>query len=81
MGIKDYLKHLEQKELTFKSTINYENLYIDCNYMIHYLIYKCNNDFELCTKTFDYFKYIFSIIKVSKTIIYVFNKSLNGWVR
>lgn len=73
MGIKDYLKHLEQRELAFKSIINYENLYIDCNFMIHYLIYKCNNDFELCTKTFDYFKYIFSIIKVSKTIILVFD--------
>ena len=41
--------------------------------MIHYLIYKCKNDFELYTKTFDYFKYVFDTIKVSKTVILVFD--------
>lgn len=71
MGIKDYLKHLEQVESS--KIINYENLYIDCNFAIHYLIYKCKNDFELYSRTFDYFKYVFDTIKVSKTVILVFD--------
>lgn len=72
MGIKDYLKHLVQDDPNVKPR-EYENLYIDCNFMIHYLIYKCRNDFELYARTFDYFEYVFKTIKVSKTVILVFD--------
>ncbi len=72
MGIKDYLKHLVQDEPNIKPR-EYSNLYIDCNFMIHYLIYKCKNDFELYTRTFDYFEYVFNTIKVSSTVILVFD--------
>lgn len=67
MGIKDYLKHLNQEE-SGNTKRNYEHIYVDCNYMLHYLIYKCKNDLELYSRTFDYFKYIFDTITVSKTI-------------
>ena len=73
MGIKDYLKHLSQEEHNDKNHKIYENLYIDCNFMIHYLIYKCKNDLDLYARIFDYFKYIFDIIKVSNQIILVFD--------
>ena len=72
MGIKDYLKHLVQDDPNVKPR-EYSNLYIDCNFMIHYLIYKCRNDFELYTRTFDYFEYVFKTIKVSSTVILVFD--------
>ncbi len=73
MGIKDYLKHLVQEEHTSNTRRNYENLYIDCNFMIHYLIYKCKNDLDLYARTFDYFKYVFDVIKVTNQIILVFD--------
>lgn len=72
MGIKDYLKHLTQEDPLVRSR-EYENLYIDCNFLIHYLIYKCKNDLELYARTFDYFKYVFDTLKVSKSIILVFD--------
>jgi len=72
MGIKDYLKYLDQEDPLVKER-NYENLYIDCNFIIHYLIYKCKNDLELYGRTYDYFKYVFDTLKVSKSIILVFD--------
>lgn len=72
MGIKDYLKHLSHEDPNVKLR-EYESLYIDCNFLIHYLIYKCRNDLELYARTFDYFKYVFDTLKVSKTIILVFD--------
>lgn len=72
MGIKDYLKHLDQEEPSAKSR-EYDYVYIDCNFMIHYLIYKCKNDMDLYSRVFDYFKYIFDTLKVLKKFILVFD--------
>jgi hypothetical protein len=72
MGIKDYLKHLEHEEPNV-SKREYDYVYIDCNYMLHYLIYKCRNDQELYSRTFEYFKYVFDTIKVFKKIYLVFD--------
>ncbi len=72
MGIKDYLKHLDHEEPNV-SKREYDYVYIDCNYMLHYLIYKCRNDQELYSRTFEYFKYVFDTIKVFKKIYLVFD--------
>ncbi len=72
MGIKDYLKHLKHDEPSVKSR-NYEHLYIDCNYMVHYLIYKCSNDNQFYSRIYDYFGYIFETMKVSKTVNLVYD--------
>ena len=72
MGIKDYLKHLDHEEPNVKSR-EYEYVYIDCNFMIHYLIYKCKTDMELYSRVYDYFKYIFDTLKVLKKFILVFD--------
>ncbi len=72
MGIKDYLKHLDHEEPNV-SKREYDYVYIDCNYMLHYLIYKCRNDQELYGRTFEYFKYVFDTIKVHKKIYLVFD--------
>ncbi len=72
MGIKDYLKHLDQEEPSVKLR-EYDYVYIDCNFMIHYLIYKCKNDMDLYSRVYDYFKYIFDTLKVTKKFILVFD--------
>ncbi len=72
MGIKDYLKYLNHEEPDKKSR-NYEHIYIDCNYMVHYLIYKCQNDAQFYSRIYDYFGYIFETLKVSKTINLVYD--------
>jgi hypothetical protein len=71
MGIKDYLKHLIQEDTNKKK--EYDHVYIDCNYMLHYLIYKCMNELELYSRIFDYFGYLFNIIKISKSINLIFD--------
>ena len=71
MGIKDYLKHLVQEEYSCKK--EYEHLYIDCNFMLHYLIYKCTDDLILYSRINDYFKYVFNTIKISKSINLIFD--------
>lgn len=72
MGIKDYLKHLNHEDSSVKSR-EYEYVYIDCNFMIHYLIYKCKSDTELYSRVYDYFKYIFDTLKVLKKFVLVFD--------
>lgn len=72
MGIKDYLKHLDHEEPSVKLR-EYDYVYIDCNFMIHYLIYKCKSDTELYSRVYDYFKYIFDTLKVLKKYVLVFD--------
>lgn len=72
MGIKDYLKHIDQEIPQLKSR-EYDYVYMDSNYMIHYLIYKCKKDTDLYSKLFDYWDYLMSVIKIKKQIYLIFD--------
>ena len=72
MGIKDYAKHIELQVPEVKER-KYDYLYLDCNYMLHYLIYKCKNDNELYKKLYSYFEYLFETIVVNKEIYLIFD--------
>lgn len=71
MGIKDYLKHLNQEEIT--NIIEYEHVYIDCNYLIHFLIYKCKNDKNLYGKIFNFWKNLTESIKIKSTVHLIYD--------
>lgn len=66
MGIKDYLKYLNQEEIL--NIIEYEHVYIDCNYLIHYLIYKCTNDKDLYEKIYNFWCNLMKAIKIKSTV-------------
>lgn len=66
MGIKDYLKYLKQECVS--GIIGYEHVYIDCNYMIHFLIYKCKNDKDLYDKIYYWIDDLMHTIKIKSTI-------------
>lgn len=72
MGIKDYLKHIPQ-EFPLEKSRDYDYVYIDCNYMCHYLIYKCKSDTDLYKKIVDYWDYLASTIKIKKEIFLIFD--------
>jgi len=72
MGIKDYLKYIPQEYPQEKSR-DYDYVYLDCNYMIHFLIYKCNTDADLYSKVFDYWNYLSSTIQIKKEIFLIFD--------
>lgn len=72
MGIKEYLKYIDQEFPQSKSR-EYDYVYMDCNYIIHYLIYKCKSDTDLYSKLFDYWDYLMSIIKIKKQIYLIFD--------
>lgn len=71
MGIKDYLKHLKHENII--DTVNYDHVYIDCNYLIHFLIYKCQNDKDLYIKLNNFWENLMSSIKIKSTIYLVFD--------
>jgi len=71
MGIKDYLKHLNQEEIT--NIIEYEHVYIDCNYLIHFLIYKCKNDKDLYDKICNFWKNLMEVIKIKSTVHLIYD--------
>ena len=71
MGIKDYLKHLTQE--TICSIINYDHVYIDCNYMVHFLIYKCKNNNDLYMKISNFWKDLMSFIKIKYSVQLVYD--------
>lgn len=71
MGIKDYLKHLKQEYII--EPITYEHVYIDCNYMIHFLIYKCRNDMDLYNKINNFWNDLMTSIKITSSINLVFD--------
>ena len=62
---KDYLKHITQEYPSEKSR-NYDYVYLDCNYMCHYLIYKCKSNADFYSKIFDYWEYLSSTINIKK---------------
>ena len=72
MGIKDYLKHIPQ-EYPLEKSRDYDYVYLDCNYMCHYLIYRCKSDIDLYTKIFDYWDYLASIISIRKELFLIFD--------
>jgi hypothetical protein len=72
MGIKDYLKYIEPEDINQKIRI-YEDFYLDCNYMCHYLIYKCNNDNDLYSKLYNYCEYLLKTIEITNEFIFVFD--------
>lgn len=71
MGIKDYLKYLNQEEIT--NIIEYEHVYIDCNYLIHFLIYKCNNDKDLYDKICNFWKNLMESIKIKSKVHLIYD--------
>ena len=72
MGIKEYLKYIEHELPQVKSR-EYDYFYLDCNYMIHYLIYKCKSDNDLYSKIFTYWDYLMSTIKIKKELLLIFD--------
>lgn len=71
MGIKDYLKHLKQEYIN--KIIDYEDVYIDCNYLIHFLIYKCKNDKELYSKINYFWDNLMSSVKIKEKIHLIYD--------
>ena len=72
MGIKDYLKHIPQ-EYPLEKSRDYNYVYLDCNYMCHYLIYRCGSDTDLYTKILNYWDYLASTIKIKKEVFLIFD--------
>lgn len=71
MGIKDYLKHLKQESIY--DVIEYEHVYIDCNYLVHFLIYRCKNDKELYLKIDNFWNNFIELIKIKSSIQLVYD--------
>ena len=72
MGIKNYLKKLQQENPNDKERI-YNDVFVDCNYLIHYLIYGCSCDKDLYNKLFDFIKYLFNNISIKNNIFLIFD--------
>lgn len=72
MGIKNYSKNLIQDEPSIKNR-NYDCILVDCNYLVHYLIYGCNNQSEFDKKIYHYLNYLFEIIDIKNKIYLVFD--------
>ena len=72
MGIKNYSKNLCLEDIKTKERI-YDNLLIDCNYLIHYLIYKCNNQKEFDKKIYNFINNLIGIINIKNRIFLVFD--------
>ena len=68
MGIKGFMKNMIHDK-TDKKKRNYESVYIDCNYLLHYFIYNCKNDNDLYNKTYNYFRYLFGVISMEKVYL------------
>ena len=71
MGIKNYLKELKQDDIIKHK--EYDMLYIDCNYVIHYLIYNCTSDIDLQVKIANFIKYLFESVTIKKQIHLIFD--------
>ena len=72
MGIKNYSKNLSLEDVKINEK-TYDNLLIDCNYLIHYLIYKCNNQKEFDKKIYNFINNLTSIINIKNKILLVFD--------
>ncbi|AYV79961.1 MAG: XRN 5'-3' exonuclease [Gaeavirus sp.] len=76
MGIKDFLSHIKSEASTDIKRI-YDHIYMDCNYLIHYLIYNCKNDYDLQTKIDNFIKNLFDTISVTTTVNLIFDGNSN----
>lgn len=76
MGIKDYLKHLNQEYII--NVNNYDHAYIDCNYLIHFLIYKCKDDKDLYIKINNFWNDFMASIKIKSTVQLFFDGEYDG---
>lgn len=76
MGIKDYLKHLKQEYID--GIIEYDHVYMDCNYLIHFLIYKCKNDKDLYLKINNFWENLMDSIKIKLTIQLFYDGEYDG---
>ena len=65
MGIKEYLKYIQTESADVRNR-EYDYFYLDCNFLIHYLIYRCKNESDLYEKLFNYWENLNSIIKIKK---------------
>jgi hypothetical protein len=72
MGINGFMKNMRQDNPDIKKR-NYESVYIDCNYLLHYFIYNCKNDDDLYQKTYNYLKYLFKTINITHQIHLIFD--------
>lgn len=72
MGIKEYSKYIQQEFPNAKSR-NYDYVYMDCNYMCHYLIYKCKSHTDLYAKIFNYWDLFSSVVGINKELYLVFD--------
>ena len=72
MGIKNYLKKLDQENTKDRDRI-YNDVFIDCNYLIHYLIYGCTCDKDLYNKLFDFVKYLLNTISIKNNLFLIFD--------
>lgn len=72
MGIKNYSKNLSLEDVKTKERI-YDILLIDCNYLIHYLIYKCNNQKEFDKKIYNFINNLLNMINIKNKILLVFD--------
>jgi hypothetical protein len=72
MGIKNYSKNLSLEDVKIKERI-YDNLLIDCNYLIHYLIYKCINQKEFDKKIYNFINNLLNLIIIKNRILLVFD--------
>lgn len=72
MGIKEYSKYITY-EFPHAKSRDYDYVYFDGNYLLHYLIYKCNSDIDLYKKVYNFWDYLISIIKIKKSLYLVFD--------
>jgi hypothetical protein len=72
MGIKEYLKYIQTESADVRNR-EYDYFYLDCNFLIHYLIYRCKNESDLYEKLFNYWENLNSIIKIKKELYLVFD--------
>ena len=66
-----YPDELKQEDITIHK--NYDIFIIDCNYLIHYLIYNCTSDSELQSKINNFIKYLFEWVSIKKHMHLVFD--------
>jgi len=72
MGIKNYSKNLCLEDIKTKERL-YDNLLIDCNYLIHYLIYKCNNQKEFDKKIYNFINNLLNLLNIKNKVYLVFD--------
>jgi len=71
MGIKNYLKFIDKVIInnSNKDTNNYDAIYFDCNYLLHYLIYNCADDDYLFLKLEYFIRFVIKHFNCKKIYI------------